>query len=85
MENENLNKEEQEAEASPTFYIIFGLVMFLVAYFIYTFFYDLEQRGGSVRIHWLAALLYNIAGKWGIVGLFGIIGSVLIYIGAKKL
>jgi hypothetical protein len=87
MENNDLNKAEKEAEERRGAWanIIVGSAILLVAYFSYTFFYDLEQRGGSMRIHWLAAFLYNIAGKWGVVGLIGFFGSVFVYMGAKKL
>jgi hypothetical protein len=87
MENDDLNKAEQEAGERRVAWanVIIGAAILLFAYFSYAFFYDLEQRGSSTRIHWLAAFLYNMAGKWGVVGLFGIIGSVFIYMGVKRL
>jgi hypothetical protein len=40
-------------------------------------FTDLEKFGGSIRINWLAAGLYKLLGKWGVVGLSGLLGAGL--------
>lgn len=62
----------------------FGLFMIGISVFLYYFFTDMETNGGSRRIHWLVAVLYNIGGKWITCSVFGLIGVLLIGLGIKE-
>lgn len=38
----------------------------------------LEVEGGRLRIHWLIAVVYNLGGRWGAVGLCALLGTLLL-------
>lgn len=66
------------------FIILFGLAA--IALGVYEF-YDLaamETQGGTRRVHSVIKLLYETMGKWGVLGFFGIVGTICVaYAGAK--
>jgi hypothetical protein len=37
---------------------------------------ELEEQGGSARVHVVIAFLYKLAGKWGFVVVFGGLGQL---------
>ncbi len=51
-----------------------GILMFLVAGYMWWDLTQLEDYGGSRSVHWVIALVYNIAGKWGVVGVLSLVG-----------
>ena len=54
--------------------LAFGILMFLIAGYMWWDLTQLEEVGGSRTVHWVIALVYNIAGKWGVVGLLSLVG-----------
>ena len=44
-----------------------------------------EASGGNLRIHFVIALAYNLAGKWGAVGLFIIAAGLFFWVGFKDI
>jgi hypothetical protein len=51
----------------------------------YFWFDHLETEGGRIRIHALILLLYNLLGKWGVLGVIGGIGVLMTVSGARGL
>lgn len=65
--------------------LLIGAFFFAVAAFVYWYITGLETTGGQARIHWLVAIVYNIAGKWGCVLLFAIPGAFVAGVGIRNL
>lgn len=85
-ENEaNQNNEEEKKPESPWMNIVYGLIAFAAAYYLYSTFTSMETEGGSVRINRIAAILYQIGGKWTPTVLVGLIGVFYTYLGIKNL
>jgi len=56
---------------------LWGLASFGLAAFLYFDLTAFERDGGTRRVRWYIAILYNMLGKWGVVGLFVFTGLVL--------
>ena len=56
----------EEKEDGPWSLIIIGLLILAFSVWMYSVFTNMEQSGGSMRIQWIFALLYNLLGKWGV-------------------
>ena len=54
--------------------LFWGAVLLLIAYYLYGTLTELEKSGGAVKVHWAIAALYKLLGKWGVVGLSGLLG-----------
>lgn len=54
--------------------LLIGIGMFAGSVFIYFDLTKFEEEGGERRMHWLAVLLYEWLGKWGLVGFMLLIG-----------
>ncbi|MCU0353632.1 MAG: hypothetical protein MUD08_07845 [Cytophagales bacterium] len=65
-------------------YLAVGLGLIALAVYLFFEFTNLETNGGSMRIHWLAALLYKIGGKWVTCLVMGIIGLGSMYLGYEQ-
>lgn len=75
----------ESREQSPWSFIAAAAFLFAAAWWLHHVFTDLEQSGGSIRIQIIAALLYKVFGKWGIVGVFGTAGAIALYRGGRGL
>jgi hypothetical protein len=62
-----------------------GVFFLGAAALIHNIFEQFEASGGSLRIHVLIALAYNLGGKWGAVMLFVIAGCALFWAGFKDI
>jgi hypothetical protein len=55
--------------------------MFACAGFLYFYLTNKEQEGGTFRIQWMVAIVYDIFGKWGVTGIVAGIGVISVLIG----
>ena len=61
-----------------------GLFFVAVSVFLFYYFTDLEESGGTRRIIWIVAILYKVGGKWVTCGVFGLLGLLQIGMGIKE-
>jgi hypothetical protein len=64
---------------------LWGLASFGLAAFLYFDLSAFERDGGTKRVKWYIAFLYNTLGKWGVVGLFVLLGVGLLGFAVAKL
>ena len=64
---------------------LWGLACFGLAAFLYVDLSAFERDGGTKRVKWYIAVLYNTLGKWGVVALFALLGVVLLGFALAKL
>jgi hypothetical protein len=64
--------------------LLWGAAMLGFAVWMYYDLTSFETVGGTKRMNSILALLYNILGKWGVVGFFGIIGVGMAAVGVKQ-
>ena len=57
--------------------LVGGIVAAGTAALFYSLLTDMESKGGSIRIHWLGALLYQVGGKVLLISVLSV-GAVLI-------
>ncbi len=69
---------EEESSFSWS-YLVIGVAIFAFAWWLHGVFGRLEATGGSLRIHWIAALLYKALGKWGVTGFLSLIGAGIVW------
>jgi hypothetical protein len=61
-----------------------GLFLIAVGVGLFLYFRHLEEVGGSIRIQWMIALLYNILGAWGVLIVLGGLGLAGIGVGIAR-
>lgn len=92
MADPNPNEPIKQNEASPPAapekdspWATLGWGAFLVAVGVGLFFYfgHLEQEGGKVRMNAIVLLVYNFLGRFGVLGVFGGIGALMVLFGIK--
>jgi hypothetical protein len=54
--------------------LIFGILIVILAFYLFSVFAGLEKSGGSMRINWIVAGLYKLLGKWGVAIVTGLLG-----------
>ena len=54
--------------------LFWGAVLLLIAFYLHGTLTDLEKSGGAIKVNWAIAALYKLLGKWGVVGLSGLLG-----------
>ena len=64
--------------------VLWGAAMLGFALWMYFDLTHFETVGGTKRMNSIIALLYNILGKWGVVGFFGLIGAGMAVAGVKQ-
>jgi hypothetical protein len=64
--------------------VLWGIALLGFAVWMYFDLSRFETVGGSRRLNVIIALLYNILGKWGVVGFFGLIGAGMAAVGVKQ-
>ena len=74
-----------EDQSNPWLLLIVGVAMFALAWWTHSAFTKMELSGGSLRMPAIAVLLYQIFGKWALVGIFAIVGAVFCRLGWRKL
>lgn len=64
-----VNDGAKKFDGELSWWYLFIAVIFVgLSVFLYFYFTDFEQQGGSRRINWVLALLYDIGGKWTVIG-----------------
>jgi hypothetical protein len=64
--------------------VLWGLGCEGLAAYLYFDLTQFETQGGTKRMNVVISLVYNMTGKWGVVGLFAAFGIFLIYAGVKQ-
>ena len=68
--------EEKEKKEEPWWLaVVGGLLLLGGAYWVYRDLTAFEAEGGTRKVQWVLALLYNYLGKWGVVG-FMVLGGL---------
>ena len=80
--SEEQNTEEQ---SGPLGSFLWGGGMLILAVVAYFYFGHLEAEGGSVRINWIIALVYNFAGKTGVAAGLGLLSALYFFFGFSEL
>lgn len=78
-----MNPQNYQNEPDPPWWLaLIAAALFAIAAYVHHYFTVFELEGGSRRMNWVLALLYDIGGKWlpvaGFVGL-GIFAGYLTY------
>jgi hypothetical protein len=83
----NPKKEEAPKESLDSWQgkLLFALGAFAGAAFLYYIFDKMEAEGGSMRIHWIIAIAYNLGGKWVPVGLCLVLGALFGALGISEM
>jgi hypothetical protein len=76
---------KENESTGPWSEIIVGIVIFAVAFGLNEYLANMEEHGGSIRIHWIIALAYNIGGRWGAIGLLAVVAIGWIMHGTNRL
>ena len=63
------------------FVVLLGIAIVAFSFWLYKYVAGMEATGGSMRIHWLGALFYNIAGKLGLSAFVALFGAFLVWMG----
>jgi hypothetical protein len=61
------------AKESPWGIFICGIVLCVMTVAAYNFVDRMEAEGGSMRVHWILAIAYNIGGKWGLTAVCALV------------
>ena len=69
---------------SPWYALVIAAICFGVAGYSYSEITTLETSGGSLKIPVLLMLPYQVAGKWGLVGMLGAIGAYSLALGVAR-
>ena len=77
--------EDEEDDTRWWQYFLYGIGSFGIGTWLYIYLSQKEQEGGRIRIQWMIALVYDVLGKWGVVGILAGIGAVSILIGTWQL
>lgn len=87
-DKEELNSDEQKEEPKKHEWwiaLLIGVGILAGSVFIYFDLTKFEEVGGERRMHWLAVLLYNWLGKWGLVGVIVLMGVAMTIYGIVQL
>ncbi len=76
-------QKPEDQKTPPGALLLGGIAAIGVGIGAYYYFGHLETEGGRIRTHFLIILAYNTLGKAGVLGLFGILGGLLIAIGIR--
>lgn len=85
--NEPKNEEPKEGPKKHEWWIalLLGIGILAGSVFIYFDLTKFEEEGGERRMHWLAVLLYEWLGKWGLVGVIVLMGVAMTIYGIVQL
>jgi len=77
--------QQTTAKRSPWYaLVIYAAFCFGIAGYSYSVITALETSGGSIKIPVLLMLPYQVAGKWGLVGILGAIGAYSLALGVFR-
>lgn len=86
MTSTELEQDEDDSPAtvqSALTTAIIGVVMIVASVWLFSRFSELEAGGGTIRIHWLFAAIYKVAGKWVTCGVLAAL-SIPTFFGAAS-
>ncbi len=73
-----------EDESSPVLCLVLAVALFALAWWLYTVIGRYEASGEALRMHRMAGLLYQTAGKWGAVGAPALIGAFFLALSIRN-
>jgi hypothetical protein len=77
-------KAEPKKEEPWWIPVIGGLVLLGGSVWVYMDLTQFEASGGTRKVQWIIALLYNYLGKWGVVLFMALGGAAAIYAGVGQ-
>lgn len=83
--NQILSISQKETKLTPMNSLFTGLAIVALGLYLFYQFNKLESEGGSMKINWIIALIYNLTGKWPITVLLISAGLVSMVKSAKKI
>jgi hypothetical protein len=89
-EQEKQQKQEKEDKDWTPFDEWWGKILGVpffwgVGVWLYVALGNMEENGGAVRVNWFIALAYKLGGRWGAVGLCGVLGVLFLFWGIHQL
>ena len=85
-EKKEADEDEAQKKDEPWWLALLGgLIMLGGAVWVYIDLTAFETEGGTRRINWIVAFLYNNLGKWGVVGLMALGGLGATAVGISQL
>lgn len=79
------NASKKKFDGDPPWWYLFIAATFVgLGIYLYFYFTALEIEGGSRRINWVLALLYEVGGKWAVIGLVFILVLFCIYLAMRE-
>ena len=66
-------------------FVVAGVMSIGLAVILYYVFRKYEAGGGSMRLPGIVVMLYQILGKWGVAGFFGLFGIIAIWLGRDEI
>lgn len=64
----------------PWWHLFIGGIFVCFSVFLYFYFTDFESQGGSRRINWVVALIYDLGGKWAVIGVVQVLVIFCVYL-----
>ena len=75
----------ETAKKGPLYYFAMSAMVDALAAWEYIDLTDLEASGGTKKVHSLVALLYDVGGKWTVVGFLLALSFLFVGFGIKAL
>lgn len=69
----------------PWWYLFVAGIFVGLSVFLYFYFTDFESQGGSRRLNWVVALLYDLGGKWTVIGVVQVLVIFCVYLAIVEL
>lgn len=80
-----MNNTSQRFDGDPAWwYLLIGAAFTGFSVYLYFFFTELEMQGGSRRINWVIALIYDIGGKWTVIALVQALVLFCVYLAVTE-
>lgn len=85
MSETGVEIDEPEAEGTAWWKVMFfGLVCTVLSVLLYFYISHAEAQGGTIRLFWVLAIVYNLVGKWGCVAVPALLAAVFFLFGALE-
>jgi len=72
--------DQESGGLARWFVLLMGIGFLVFSVYIYRHLAGMEATGGSMRIHWLLAFVYNTMGKGGVSAVFVLFGAMFIWL-----
>lgn len=83
--NQSLNNQKTQKPTGILKLILIDIIVTGLAVYFYFDLTKFEKEGGSRNVHTLVKVLYDLGGKWAVVGTLGGISLVCMFFIIKKL